>query len=401
MFICFHSQAQSIPHQKLEYTPYLITMENWRPGVLNKRQLTELCKEVKLKNVNPEDIKDPSSIDLHITDVGFHMKGCVKPQAGYDIPQIIELFKKEPLQFDDGKVSLSKGETYIFQIREALDLRDTLFSGQATGKSTFGRLDILTRLLTSYCESYDIVREGYNASLWIEVTPITFPIKIKTGMSLNQLRLFKGDPNRCRISKGDLPLWGDLIFNEKGESIEPQEDLSLNLLEDPRLGNGTCGYMAKEKSNGDPIAELDLTVDHEPDGHYVASDYWETVSPEPDIPQPLSLQIETERFYIFRSRERFKLPESVAIYCQAVSETLGELRIHYAGFVHPRFGEKRPDDMGAPLIFEVRGHNINTFLQHGETLAKLEYYFMSEDADEYDSSYSEQELTLSKYFKKH
>jgi len=90
----------------------------------------------------------------------------------------------------------------------------------------------------------------------------------------------------------------------------------------------------------------------------------------------------------------------VAIYCQAITETLGELRIHYAGFVHPRFGEERNDNKGAPLIFEVRGHNLKAFLQHGETLARLEYYYMSEDAERYNPSYSDQELTLSKYFTK-
>jgi hypothetical protein len=89
----------------------------------------------------------------------------------------------------------------------------------------------------------------------------------------------------------------------------------------------------------------------------------------------------------------------VAIYCQAVAETLGELRIHYAGFVHPRFGEGREDEKGAPLIFEVRGHNVRTYLQDGETLARLEYYSMSQDAEEYSCNYSSQELTLSKYFK--
>jgi dCTP deaminase len=94
--------------------------------------------------------------------------------------------------------------------------------------------------------------------------------------------------------------------------------------------------------------------------------------------------------------ENFK-PETLQF--DAVAEALGELRIHYAGFVHPRFGEARDDDKGAPLIFEVRGHNIRAFLQDGEALAKLEYYYMSQDASKYSCTYNEQELTLSKFFK--
>jgi len=110
------------------------------------------------------------------------------------------------------------------------------------------------------------------------------------------------------------------------------------------------------------------------------------------------LQLALNHFYIMRSRERFELPKTVAVYCQAVAETIGEMRIHYAGFVHPYFGQERKDEKeGTPLIFEVRGHSINTFLRHGDTLAKLEYYQMSEE-DDGNKSYGEQELSLSKCF---
>ena len=383
----------------------LSLMENWRPGALNRAQLVILCKKQIIKNADFSKFDDHSSFDLHITNLGYRLAGCVKPHQDYDVLTLIKPFEKETITFAEGKVSLEKGETYIFRVKEALNLKGTHLWGQATGKSTYGRLDILTRLLTDRGNSYDVVKEDYTGSLWIEITPITFSIKIKAGDSLNQLRLIKGASTICSIDRSELLLWGNLIFDENGNTKKDNpHELTLNLFEDPRIGNRVCAFVAKQREEGNSIKELDLTVDFPPyKGYYDYPEYWEILRPT-EI-SPLSLKIEKEKFYILRSRERFKLPESVCIYCQAVTETLGELRIHYAGFVHPCFGADREDDKGAPLIFEVRGHNIDIFLQHGEILDRLDYYFMSQDAQEdkekvkSKSPYDNQELTLSKFFK--
>jgi dCTP deaminase len=125
-----------------------------------------------------------------------------------------------------------------------------------------------------------------------------------------------------------------------------------------------------------------------------------TIVESNDVNNLKSILIEKDKFYILRSKERISLPDNVCIYCRAMDETLGEMRIHYAGFVQPRFGLNREDGKsGAPLIFEVRGHNVNVLLTHGEILARLFFYRMSKNVKEGPSSYSEQELKLSKLFK--
>ena len=115
------------------------------------------------------------------------------------------------------------------------------------------------------------------------------------------------------------------------------------------------------------------------------------------------LKLETGKFYILRSKERIALPPGVAVYARAMDETLGEMRIHYAGFVHPFFGLNRGDGKeGTPLIFEVRAHNIDVTLRDGERLAQLNFFRMSDNAvkdpTQKSTKYNEQELTLSKYF---
>ena len=91
-----------------------------------------------------------------------------------------------------------------------------------------------------------------------------------------------------------------------------------------------------------------------------------------------------------------KLPPNLAVYIYAVVEEIGEWRTHYAGFVHPSFGATKR--YGTPVIFEVRGHNLNVVLRHGEVLAKMQFYRMLEDSDPKNKTYEDQELRLSKYF---
>ncbi len=110
-----------------------------------------------------------------------------------------------------------------------------------------------------------------------------------------------------------------------------------------------------------------------------------------------------------RSKEKIALTKGIAVYCRAIDETLGEMRIHYAGFAHPLFGRSRDDDkVGKPLIFEVRAHNVKVNLRDGEKLAHLIFYRMSEDVLEEKESlvgaeksgYEDQDLKLSGYFGK-
>jgi dCTP deaminase len=135
-------------------------------------------------------------------------------------------------------------------------------------------------------------------------------------------------------------------------------------------------------------------------------DYWRFRKSD----EHLRLRIEEGNFYILRSRERIALPSGVAVYCRASDETIGEMRIHYAGFVHPLFGRRHGADVGTPLIFEVRGHDVNVSLRHGEKMARLIFYRMSQDAvlDEDEEAevtaaedeglYEQQNLQLSKFF---
>jgi dCTP deaminase len=167
--------------------------------------------------------------------------------------------------------------------------------------------------------------------------------------------------------------------------------LTVDLTNVDIAGASAAAFRAKS-NNPAPVRLWDSGVLATP------ADYWDRI----EVDSTERLRIEKGRFYILRSFEQMSLPGSVAVYCRAIDETIGEIRIHYAGFVHPFFGHDREDHApGTPLIFEVRGHSIDVNLKHRERMARLVFYRMSEAAERNEapeSPYESQTLKLSKLF---
>jgi dCTP deaminase len=340
---------------------------------------------------------DYSSFDLRISGEAYELVGgCVKPfERGYrmDLENMGLAKRIEP--GPEGYFLLRRRKSYLFRILERIhELRDTPIFGTATAKSSIGRMDVLARLIVDGMDEYEGFRPDRISSgdMFLEVTPMTFNVRVKTGTSLTQLRLFKGDPQYCRIQ-------GEALVNTVLECDNTNSDatLSVDLSPDLVAGHEVSAFSAQLQQPNEEIA-IDL---------------WDR--PEEQKPKPWDhwkfefadkfqrLRIEKDRFYIIRSHEKIHLPRGVAVYCRASDETIGEMRIHYAGFVHPFFGAERSDKKrGTPLIFEVRGHDIDVSLRHREKMARLEFYRMALDAKEKESRgnepYAAQTLKLSKFF---
>jgi dCTP deaminase len=232
-------------------------------------------------------------------------------------------------------------------------------------------------------ESFDRAAENGNGQLFLEVTPITFDVRVKIGSSLSQLRLFYGMPD-------DVLMRG----NELYESVHiPNGSLRADLT-DIAIGEANgCTFCASSETDQQPIPLW--KTDNPPD----PKKYWR-VAKSIRLGTKNYLQIRKEQFYLLRSKEKIALPAGIAVYCRATDETIGEMRIHYAGFVHPWFGRDRRDrQIGTPLIFEVRGHDVEVLLNDSERMARLFFYRMSEDCEKpKPGDYSDQTLRLSKFF---
>lgn len=231
--------------------------------------------------------------------------------------------------------------------------------------------------------------DSFSGEMYLEITPITFDVSVKSGISLSQLRLFYGDPDEAEIK-------GEELYRAVYSGSKKQDGSLTVDISNVRIGGLDAAAFYAEPSKVDrppvPLWTSNRIKSPPPD----PAKYWKLRQAD----GMGRLKIESERFYILRSKERICVPPGIAVYCRASDETIGEMRIHYAGFVHPWWGLRRTDGTkGTPLIFEVRGHQVNVSLADGEQMANLIFYRMSQDAPKSKPTpYEGQQLQLSKFF---
>lgn len=351
-----------------------------------------------------EDYVGPSAIDLPLGGKYWEMEGSCRTGSEYKVLDLTQQYSKPPHQeksLDNDPIQLKKKCVYLFEADCGLDLTDKLIQGKATGRSSIGRLDVLVRLLVNQSDKFDFVKKEKEHKLYIEVTPISFDVEVKKGTVLSQLRLFKGREQDISLTMEELSHEEDDDFpvvKENGELCkEPCRDQPGEIWFPFRLdlspdSIAECSAFAAKKEPDD-LPSIDPDKKH----HYEPREFWDPIKAKDGF-----IELETDRLYIMRSKERLKIPGHLALECKSYTTQMGEWRIEYAGFAHPYFGWLRDDEKkGTPIIFEVRGHNVPTILTDGIPLGNVRFLRMSQRAEEPQkkSTYDEQELALSKCFK--
>jgi dCTP deaminase len=366
--------------------------DEWIPGVLHRSQINELYSNgLIVTDARGLDV-GACSIDLLLSAEGYRLtQGSVKPSSDYLYHSILTdtALAEKVHPEDDRSFLLEARQTYVFRLSERLSpaLARLGIFGQATAKSSVGRVDVLARLIVDGMNKYECFGTDLNdktGNMYIEITPITFSVKVMPGTALSQLRLFYGRPE-------DTEIEGQGLFKTLLGGEATDGTLTVDLKDEMINGVNAAAFCARQSAGG--AIPLWKGSETKPD----PCKYWRLVPAD----STRRLQIRDSEFYILRSKERLFVPRGIAIYCKASDETIGEMRIHYAGFAHPFFGTARQDKKrGTPLIFEVRGHQVNANLIDGEKLANLTCYRMSRDCndDDKETSYNEQELELSKFF---
>jgi len=273
--------------------------------------------------------------------------------------------------------------------------------GKTNPKSSTGRLDVFTRVITDYSTRFEEITPGYRGGLYLEVVPRSFTIRVKAGQRLNQLRLFHQPgaekPGIAGAGLAQLYREEELLCAQDGAFIG---DPAGRLAEDGLLmgvdlasQNGApIGFMAKKNSH---------VIDLEKVGEYCAEDFWEPIYP----PKNGRLILEPEEFYIFASKERIRVPLACAAEMVEFDAGSGELRTHYAGFFDPGFGYGgRGEGRGTKAVLEVRPHDVPFIIEDGQIMFKMKYERMSQAPDiwygsEIGSNYHNQTLRLAKQFR--
>jgi dCTP deaminase len=287
---------------------------------------------------------------------------------------------------------LETGKVYIIPLLERLNLPDSLFA-KANPKSTTGRLDIFARLITDFSEQFDAVEKGYQGGLYLEVAPKAFDIRVRAGNSLNQLRFLRGVSAQRHASRKASRLGDALVYGENGEPLQADVQSGIWFSVDLKgpAGSNFIGWKARRHA---PVVDFDK-VDY-----YDPADFWEVV-PSPESRQMI---LSPGEFYILGSKERVRVPPTYAAEMVPYDPSVGEFRVHYAGFFDPGFGYGRGEIKGTRAILEVRTHEIPYLLRDGQKIGRLLYERLLAEPDKLygegaGSSYQFQQLGLSKQFK--
>ena len=357
-----------------------------------------LAQAIDLGYIDAGDFKipgssiQPASIDLRLGDRAFILRCSFLPDT-----EPVDL-KMKPLVLDevdlrDDGALLQPNHPYLIPLVEHLELPGFL-RAKANPKSSTGRLDVFTRVITDNSYRFDEIRAGYHGPLYLEVVPLSFAVQVRQGLALNQLRLAVG---RSMLTDAEIHREHAAVplLYRRGTAVPDTElatadglFLSLDLKGDDRRH---VGYRAKKNT---PRLAMANTRSHRTD------DYWEDVLSE----EGNRIVLEPERFYLLLSEESVCVPPNLAAEMTAFDPTSGELRTHYAGFFDPGFGYSADEPLlGSRAALEVRAHDVPFMIEHRQRVCKLTYERMVAEPDklygaDVGSNYQGQVDTLSKHF---
>ena len=362
-------------------------------GVLPAQWLRKAVGQgvISADRVIPESSYQPASLDLRLGEKAYRLRCSFLP-GPMTVAERLKEYEMGHIDLRDDAI-LEQDRPYLIPLQENLELPKSL-RAKANPRSSTGRVDVFTRVISDHGFTFDDVRAGYRGPLYLEVVSRSFTIRVKTGISLNQLRLIHGSSSCTDDEIAQLHRETPLLF--KGGQPMADDDFvvsrGLFLSLDMRGGDeGTVGYRAKKNSR---LLDLSQHYAHDP------ADFWEPVKKETGDRAVL----EPEEFYLLLSQEAVRIPPTYAAEMTAYDPTSGELRTHYAGFFDPGFGHSEGEPVvGSRAALEVRAHDVPFMIEDGQKVCKLAFERMVEAPDtlygaELGSAYQGQTVTLSRHF---
>ncbi|HEY3973031.1 MAG TPA: 2'-deoxycytidine 5'-triphosphate deaminase [Candidatus Sulfotelmatobacter sp.] len=363
-------------------------------GILPSQEISGLIAAgnvIATPAINPEHVQ-PASLDLRLGNMAHRVRASFLPGPNSTVEAKIKELRMTRVDLTGAPV-FEKDCVYIVPLVEELNLPENI-SGKANPKSTTGRLDIFTRLITDYGTEFDSVPPGYKGKLYAEVVSRTFTVAVRAGMRLSQLRFVKGSPVAGDRTIRELDHEEPLVYmnEENPAKVRLHRGLRITVNLEAAEAGEIIAYKAKRYA---PVIELDRI------NHYSTEEFWEVRHQN----SSKNLILEPGDFYILASRERVRVPPEFAAEMVPFDPSDGEFRIHYAGFFDPGFGYGSSDIKGTRAVLEVRAHEVPFLMEHGQLVGRLNYMPLLKRPDKIygtniGSSYQQQALTLSKQFRR-
>ena len=358
-------------------------------GILPSQDLKRLARTTReIRSLEPiqDDQYQPASLDLRLGSVAYRVRASFLPGKDATVKNKLEDLAMHEMDITNGAV-LERGCVYIVPLLEGLALRKRM-SAMGNPKSSTGRLDIFTRLITDYGTEFDRVREAYKGPLYAEVSPRTFSVLVRKGSRLNQIRIRRGNPPSSDTAMRRLLEEHNVVGSISRDDIRDGVPVSVDVQGDK--SGGIIGYKARSHAGLIDVDKL---------RHYDVLDYWEPVH----APRRGGLVLDPADFYILGSREAVNVPPTHAAEMLAFDTLMGDFRVHYAGFFDPGFGHPEAGGEGSRAVLEVRSFEVPFVIEHGQVVGRLAYELLIAPPERLygstNSSYQRQGIALSKHFK--
>ncbi|HEY8384035.1 MAG TPA: 2'-deoxycytidine 5'-triphosphate deaminase [Microvirga sp.] len=359
-----------------------------KDGIQSAEAIHRLREAGVIRSVSPfaSDQVQPASLDLRLGSRAFRVRASFLPGRQRRVVDQLASLSLHEIDLTQGAV-LETGCVYIAELQESVALPGDL-SAAANPKSSTGRIDVFTRVIVDHAQEFDAVDAGYAGPLYAEISPRTFPVLVRTGTRLSQLRLRRGD---VRLSDAELHALHarERIVTSAEPSIQDGVAVSVDL-----AGFGAerlIGYRAKRHTG---LVDVD-----KPGAHPVAH-FWEPLYAD----ESRTLILDPGQFYILASKEAVHVPPDYAAEMVPFDPLVGEFRVHYAGFFDPGFGHAAAGGSGARAVLEVRSRDVPFIIEDGQIVGRLVYERMAEVPQVLygagaGSNYQAQGLKLSKHFR--
>lgn len=356
-------------------------------GILPSHGIQALIREKEIwgsAEIEPGQIQ-PASLDLRLGATAYRLRASFLPGPGRGVMERVEELMLHKIDLSEGAV-LETGCVYLVPLVEALALPERT-SAAANPKSSTGRLDVFTRLITDFATEFDQVAAGYKGHLYLEISPRTFPILVRPGSRLAQIRFRRGT---CVSTDAEMKRLHDELHLVDGEAdIDGGIALTVNLATTSE--DEVVGYRAKRHSG---------VIDVDRINAYDIRDFWDRVHVRPGK----GLILDPDEFYILASREALHIPATHAAEMVPYNPLVGEFRVHYAGFFDPGFGAREAGGTGSRIVLEVRSHEVPFILEHGQIIGRFVLERLTDRptvlyGEGLGSNYQRQGLKLSKHFR--
>jgi len=331
-----------------------------------------------------------ATVDTSLGNMVYRMKASALPSSGETVSSLIDRFCAYDFEIKPKGAFLEKGVCYLIPLNESFALGNN-YQVNFSPKSSIGRTDTFVRALIDRHTQYDRADHGYKGPLYLEVVPLSFDINITHLLEMIQFRVRTGE---CLVKSAEFNLMHSqqgILHHKDGHPLNHDE---IDMFNDSvyfhiDLDRDIVGF----ESRSNAVTALDLSKKD----FYEVEDFWVPIK----RPKNNELVTSPDKFYLFTTRERVKIPKNCCAELMVYDVSAGEYRSHYAGFFDNDFGF---EDGGTHVVLEVRPRDVPRRFFHNQRVCRMFFEKTDEIPDKLygesaGSSYYGPNPSHSKHFK--